>query len=375
RHRVFIRVRQDGNQASFNVDWDDNKDYFTWDGNPKNLYYRENGLWDVTMLQHPWIGSHDNRLTFHKVRVRSLSGSVRRDVITQEDRDKDLKNGYVRLVGEEASAVKAGWAKFTVNQAPFAVSADEVWPMISHDFKVCDEFYGAHAPSRLKCNIPNGAKSFSVIGYNPASHSAKFVVLIDGEELYRSAETGLEIIRVDIPPKATLLELVADECGNNDYDQTHWCYPRYHAVGSDRVTEKMLDGKSGTLKFAVASGTAAGPVTHNKPIGGNRYIPVSFHDATLCEEFLFNHAPSTVTYQVPEGMSRFTAIGYCVWSSHVKYEVWADAKRIYESPQAGIVPIDVKLPAKTKTVELRVADLGDGRGDRALWCYPRLYRK
>jgi hypothetical protein len=201
------------------------------------------------------------------------------------------------------------------------------------------------------------------------------VVLIDGEELYRSAETGLEIIRVDIPPKATLLELVADECGNNDYDQTHWCYPRYHAVGSDRVTEKMLDGKSGTLKFAVASGTAAGPVTHNKPIGGNRYIPVSFHDATLCEEFLFNHAPSTVTYQVPEGMSRFTAIGYCVWSSHVKYEVWADAKRIYESPQAGIVPIDVKLPAKTKTVELRVADLGDGRGDRALWCYPRLYRK
>jgi hypothetical protein len=375
RHRVLIRVRQNGDKATFNVDWDDQKDYFTWEGNPKNLYYRENGLWDVTMLQHAWVGSHENQLTFHKVRIRSLSGSIRRDVITQEDRNRDLKNGYVRLVGEDANAVKVGWAKFTVNQVPFAVSPDHVWPMITRDFKPCDDFYGAHAPSRLKCNIPSGAKSFSVVGFNPASHEAKFAVLIDGEEVHRSAQTGVEIIKVDIPPKASLLELVTDECGNEEYDHTHWCYPRYHTVTSDRLTDKMLDGKPGTLKFSVASGNAPSPVTRNQHMGPCRYVPVNFRDATLCDEFLYDHPPSTVTYQVPEGMTRFTAIGYCVWSNHVKFEVWADAKRIYESPQAGIVPIDVKLPAKTKTVELRVTDLGDGRADHALWCYPRLYRR
>jgi hypothetical protein len=375
RHRVFIRVRQNADRASFNVDWDGQKDYFTWEGNPKNLYYRENGGWDVTMLQHAWIGSFENQMTFQKIRIRSLSGSIRRDVITQEDRDQDLKNGYVRLVGEDASAVKVGWAKFTVNQVPLAVSPDHVWPMIRRDFKLCDDFYGAHAPSRLKCNIPNGAKSFSVVGFNPASHSAKFVVLIDGEEVHRSAQTGLEIIRIDIPAKSSLLELVTDECGNEEYDHTHWCYPRFHAVTAERITDKMLDGKSGALKFSVASGSAPWPVTRNQHMGPCRYVPVNFREATLCDEFLYDHPPSTVTYQVPEGMTRFTAIGYCVWSNHVKFEVWADAKRIYESPQAGIVPIDVKLPAKTKTVELRVSDLGDGRADHALWCYPRLYRR
>ena len=65
-----------------------------------------------------------------------------------------------------------------------------------------------------------------------------------------------------------------------------------------------------------------------------------------------------MTYVVPEGMTRFTAIGYNVMSHHVKYEVWADAKRINESLQAGIVPIDVKLPPGTKTIELKVSVLG-----------------
>lgn len=74
-------------------------------------------------------------------------------------------------------------------------------------------------------------------------------------------------------------------------------------------------------------------------------------------------------------MTRFTAIGYAVLRHHVKYEVWADAKRIYESPQAGIIPIDVKLPPGTKTIELKINDLGNNRDDHSMWCYPRLHRK
>ncbi|MCX7422629.1 MAG: NPCBM/NEW2 domain-containing protein [Planctomycetia bacterium] len=247
--------------------------------------------------------------------------------------------------------------------------------MITRDFKVCDDFYGAAAPSRLKCPIPMGAKSFSAIGYNEGSRTAKYVVFIDGKQVYDSGVAGIAIVKVVIPAKASLLELVAEPSGEH-CDHTYWCYPRFHSVASDKVTDKMLDGKLGTLKFSIASSSVGyGALTHNQPITGLRSVPVHFRDAQPCDEFLFAHAPSTVTYQVPEGMSRFTAIGYNVYGHHVNYEVWADAKRLYESPQAGIIPIDVKLPPGTKTIELKINDLGKDWGDHSMWCYPRLHRK
>lgn len=49
---------------------------------------------------------------------------------------------------------------------------------------------------------------------------------------------------------------------------------------------------------------------------------------------------------------------------HVKYEVLANGKLIYQSPTAGIIPIDVSLPPKTKTIELKVDGLGDNTCSR-----------
>lgn len=138
----------------------------------------------------------------------------------------------------------------------------------------------------------------------------------------------------------------------------------------------MLDGKAESLKFTIAShSVGVQKLTHNEPINTLKSVPVHFRDAQPCDEFLYAHAPSTLKYQVPEGMTRFTAIGYNVLSHHVKYEVWADAKRIYESPQAGIIPIDVRLSAGTKTIELKINDLGSNDYDHSMWCYPRLHRK
>ena len=74
-------------------------------------------------------------------------------------------------------------------------------------------------------------------------------------------------------------------------------------------------------------------------------------------------------------MTRFTAIAYNVLSHSVNYEVWADGKRVYESPRVGILPIDVKLPPGTKKIELKINDMDGGRADHSMWCYPRLYRK
>ena len=330
-----------------------------------------------TMVQRPWIGIGEGTLTVHSAKVRMATGTILRDSITDADREQDRQNGFIRLVGETANATKVGFARFVVNQIPPEMGAgvtERAWPLVTRDFQVCDDFYGAHAPSRLKCPIPAGAKSFSVVGSNEGSRLAKYVLFIDGKQVYDSGVTGIAVIKVDVPAKASLLELVADPAEWEGYDHTYWRYPRYHAVTQEKITDKMLDGRPGPLKFAIVS--YAGTVTRNRPaIDALKSVPVHFRDAQPCDEFLFAHAPSIVTYQVPEGMSRFTAIGYNVRSHHVKYEVWADAKRIYESPQAGIVPIDVKLPSDTKTIELKINDLGDFHDDFSMWCYPRLHRR
>lgn len=379
-HRLLIRVSREGDNASFNIDWDDHRDYIKWQGPYSALTYLEH-LWGITTIQRPWIGSFENDLTFSKVRVRMLSGTIRRDVISEADLEQDRKNGFVRLVGEKAINPQVDWGQFVINQIPIGPAAESgfterCWPHITREFRICDDFYGAHAPSRLKCPIPNGAKSFSVVGYNDCSRSEKYLVYIDGNQVYDSGVTDIAIAKVDIPPKSSLLELVIDSAGDNRADHTYWCYPRYHSVPSDKISNQMLDGKPGPLRFTIASHTVgAQTLTHNEPIFTLKSAPVHFRDAQPCDEFLFAHAPSTVTYVVPEGMTRFTAIGYNVHSHHVEYEVWADTKRIYESPQAGIIPIDVKLPPGTKTIELKINNLGVSHYDRSMWCYPRLHRR
>ena len=380
RHRLVFRVKQTGDQAEFHIDLDQEKDYIQWKGPASSLTNHDWGGWKITTVQHPWIGGWENVIQFHKVRVRMLSGTLRRDEITAADREQDLKEGLVRLVGQPAISPKAGWADFLVNQVPWQLGggeAERIWPLVSREPTVCRDSYGAHAPSRLKCEIPSGAKAFSAIGYNDSSRTCSYQVLIDGKEVFDSGVTALALVKVDIPLKATVLELVIDEAGNADSDRSYWCYPRFHNVTRDKITDKLLDGKPSPLKFLIASHSVGfGTLTHNRTMDPVlKALPLQFQDAVPCDEFLFAHAPSTVTYRVPDGMTRFSAVGYNVRSQHTKFEVWADARKLYESPQAGIVPIQVKLPGGVKTIELRVNGLGNNGGDLSMWCYPRLHKK
>lgn len=379
RHKVVIKVQHGDDRSAFQVDWDQTQDYLKWEGPTRSLANLDGGTWKLSMVRHPWLTSNAGQVTFHKVRARATTGTIRRDPMTAAEREKDLKSGFVRLVGQTASAVKVGYTRLTVNQLPLEFGAGETerrWPLIARDFKVCDDFYAAHAASRLKCAIPAGAKSFSAVAYNDSSRTSKFQVLIDGKLVHDTGPTALAVIKLDLPAKSSLLELVADPLGDNRYDRTYWCFPRYHTVMAERIPDKSLDSKPGNPKFSVASSTTDyGSVTHNQPIKSAAAVPVNFRAAVPCDEFVLAHAPSTLTYLVPDGMTRFTAIGYNVVDHSVKFEVWADARRVFESPQAGIIPIDVKLPAGTKTIELRVNDLGSSDWDISMWCYPRLHRK
>jgi hypothetical protein len=213
---------------------------------------------------------------------------------------------------------------------------------------------------------------------NHGSRSADFIVEVDGQRLHRSGAIETAIIKIDVPPKSTLLELLVDPMGNSTADLSCWCYPRFHTVAANKIIDKQLDGKSNSLKFTIAAHSVGhGGFVHNKywDDGMKTASVVHFRDAQPCDEFLYAIANSSTKYAVPEGMNRFTAIGYNVQSFHVKYEVLANGKLIYQSPQAGIVPINVSLPPMTKTLELKVDGLSDNTWDHSLWCYPRLYRK
>jgi hypothetical protein len=378
KHRVLIRVRRNGERAAFNIDLDDTRDYITWEGPYAALTNVDRGPWNLTMVRHPWIGSYENRTTFHKVRVRMISGVVQRDLIDAADRQRDLQNGLVRLVGQPAKEATVGFARFLVNQIPQEAhrpgECERDWPLITRDFSICQDFYGAHAPSRLKCPIPKFAKSFSAIGFNHSSKTVKYLVFIDGKQIFDSGVTGIGLVKLNIPPNSSLLELVVDPAGDHSWDHSYWCYPRFHTGPIDELTDTMLEGPASPLKLVIASHSiGAHTFTHNQPIGTLKSVPIHIRDAQPCDEFLVAHANSSVTYAVPAAMNRFTAIGYNVMSHSVKFQVWADAKRIYESPQAGIVAIDVRLPPGTKTIQLKVDGLVDTRFDHSIWCYPRLH--
>jgi len=389
KHRIAIRVRRDIATAEFNVDWDNEKNYIDWKGTESLLPNVETSPWKLSMVRRAWLASYFGRVTFDKFRIRMTSGTIRRDFITAADRARDLSNGFIRLIGEKANSPTVGWGRWCVNQIPLArgpAEEERLWPMIALDARPCHDFYYAHAPSRIFAAIPPTAKSFSVAAYNDCSRTTKACVYVDGRLMKESLDP-FSVLAFDLPHKAATLELVSETLGNRDFDQSYWCYPRFHSEKADDLDEgdlydrlpgnKLAKGKApGKLAFVVTKNQIEGEkLTYNTPPKNISYAPVDFKDATPCDEFIFAHATSAFSYAVPEEMTRFTAIGYCVKSKHVRFEVFANGVGIYRSPTAGIVPIDVKLPKGTRTLELRIDNLGSYDFDVSMWCYPRLHKK
>ena len=363
KQTTVIRVTNDFENASFEIDHNETKNYITWKGKYSRLQT------NAEMVHHPWVGAYESRVVFSNVRVRMTSGEVRPDVLTDEQRKKDLRDGFVRLAYVTPTTKSVGSSEFMVNQGDA--------PLIARNFTVCRDFYGAHAPSVLKCPIPGKAKSFTVVGYNDISRTVKYQINIDGKSVYQSGVTGIELLKVAIPDDARTLELVIDPAGDTYRDHSYWCYPRFHSSPVDEIREPAISGKPSNLPFQINSASvAAGEVTHNRPIGSwAKSVPVHYTHATPCDEFLYAHAQSSVVFEVPEGMTRFTGIGYNQGSQSVRFDILADSKVIHQSPQAGIVVIDVKLPAGTKQLELRADAMGDQGEDWSRWCYPRLHKK
>jgi hypothetical protein len=379
KHRIRAVVRRTPPRAAIDIYLDSETPHISWKGEEWDL----NSAVDLPLwssIGQPGIYLYRSAAEVHSAKVRMLSGTIRKAFPTNSEMKHDLRRGTVKLTGLTPQSANVGWSRPSVNQI-FDLSTIHVadhWPLISRQFEFCEDYYGAHAPATFKVAVPKGAKSFSVIGTNEGSRSTRFIARVDGITVYESGVTHQAIMRIDIPQESSTLELQIDDVGNDHFDHSYWCYPRFHEVTSDQITNDMLDSPPGKLRFEIKDRAIAADraVTRNHPaIPFLTCPPIRFRDAVPCHEFFYAHSPSSITFAVPDGMTRFTGIGYNVRNHHVSFEVWADGKKLFDSGRAGIVPIDLQLPKDAKALDLRVSDLGNRNLGHTFWCYPRLHRR
>lgn len=102
-------------------------------------------------------------------------------------------------------------------------------------------------------------------------------------------------------------------------------------------------------------------------------------DGGRCLEYIFAHAPSALTYDVPPGTKQFTAYALSTGYQSVKFSVVLDGKSVFTSnnPSAyeqKMVPINIMIPEGTKRMELIVDPCGDNVADHSLWAFPYFSR-
>ena len=92
-----------------------------------------------------------------------------------------------------------------------------------------------------------------------------------------------------------------------------------------------------------------------------------------CRELIYAHAPSRLVYPLSAEARSFTAIGHCLRSGSVSFQVAVDGEQVYASERAGLVPVRVDLPTGGKELELIVDPLGGNGFDHSFWLLPRLH--
>jgi hypothetical protein len=131
----------------------------------------------------------------------------------------------------------------------------------------------------------------------------------------------------------------------------------------DSISLTKLPMKKTNAPYA-AVGTNYGDPGSPVKVNGHEY-----------KNYIFAHATSTVTFDIPRGMRRFKAIGVKAVpnaSGSWKYIVLVDGKQAFESGELGNqeLPIAVNLPVGSREIELRIDCMGNDGMDHAVWADP-----
>jgi hypothetical protein len=106
---------------------------------------------------------------------------------------------------------------------------------------------------------------------------------------------------------------------------------------------------------------------------------VYLHEKQI-SDYLFAHASSRVVYDIPEGFRSFNAWGVRPKSNKVVAGSWIyivkmDGDEVFRSgPLSSYdsfeLPINVPIPAGTKTIELITDNMTNGYADHSIWAKP-----
>lgn len=318
-----------------------------------------------------WI----NTLSFSKDARFLVSSSWDRRVGVWEIVPVSKAESTVNLAAVEPISATAGFRGFHATTTGKG-------PLLRPDLKVATEYLYASAPSRVRYAVPEGMKSFTAVAFSPTIWTVGFKVMAGDTTVYEKAKAW-DTVRLDLPKDTTHVDLVFDWIHSKDRGSAFWIAPRFHPVSVSEV--KDLFGDEG--KHVSVTNLKPVEVSENVTLSRNRVpedvappVELDFGYKVVgnipegapeqCKEFLYANPDSRVEYKIPKGATAFTAVGHG-HNGRLHFEVHVDDRLLYRSPQAGIVPIDVKLPNDGNVLALVIS--GSGFRSESRWCYPRIH--
>ncbi|RSM93668.1 hypothetical protein DMB42_52365 [Nonomuraea sp. WAC 01424] len=238
---------------------------------------------------------------------------------------------------------------------------------------------GTHANSTITYTLNGGYSRFqSHVGVDDeisAGATVKFEVWGDGVKLWESpsaltATSAAQSIDVGVAGVKSLVLKVTDAGDGINSDHADWADAKLIGSGGGAVS---LGDSDWTGTPTIGWGT----VHKNQSVDGH---PITLN-GTVYAKGLGTHANSTITYTLNGGYSRFQShVGVddeISAGATVKFEVWGDGVKLWESPSAltatsAAQSIDVGV-AGVKSLVLKVTDAGDGiNSDHADWADAKL---
>ncbi|WP_285530293.1 NPCBM/NEW2 domain-containing protein [Streptomyces lavendulae] len=240
---------------------------------------------------------------------------------------------------------------------------------------------GTHANSTITYSLNGGYSRFrSDIGVDDevgANATVKFEVWGDGVKLYESPSvmtpsSATQSVDVSVAGVKSLVLKVTDAGDGINSDHADWAGAKL--IGNPQAPTALSD-----LPWTGTPTAGSGTVQKDKSVDSN---PIKLN-GTAYAKGIGTHANSTITYSLNGGYSRFRSdIGVddeVGANATVKFEVWGDGVKLYESPSvmtpsSATQSVDVSV-AGVKSLVLKVTDAGDGiNSDHADWAGAGLVR-
>ena len=178
------------------------------------------------------------------------------------------------------------------------------------------------------------------------------------------------VVKVDVPLQPTDRYLLLQIEGQDV--PAFWLHPALH-----RSKKPLSLAKPGSRFVVDIDDNEKNDQFKINDVPKSTIPPLDLDQDSHCDEFLYAHAPSEVTYAIPQGAVSFSAIGYCLQSGDVDFQVRVDNRPdpIFRTGKTALAPVIVDLPEGATKVALVVDDLRNGRSDHAFWLYPRFHLK